>query len=305
MSRSFSKSISTACTALMTMTRLYSNQLLTSAGSLAMPVAILLAQPLAAGEPTPKDSSYGFSAGSPIRTGKQRGGVLDQTVYLESLRGPQGQVVTYKRIGSCCMFKTAEGPFGNGLLDKYEVNYEGLATPAVLYFDMYNSEPLQVPNGFGRSLDPPSAPAKALARTHAPAATTNATDKANATAATSAPVAVPAMTAEEYRDLIVNVADPLFGNPTAFLLVLPASNLRDIIANDQTTASENPTTRMSQYLTQEDIAYFKSIQGYNELQRCGLIVVVRNIERQRNRWATAHVPNYYGNFIRRSSIGST
>lgn len=74
--------------------------------------------------------------------------------YLEALAGPKGEKVYYVRKGSCCQFTTTNSPFENqGMLDIYEVKYDGLKDPKILYLNMYDSDTLKVPMGFTRSYE--------------------------------------------------------------------------------------------------------------------------------------------------------
>ncbi|MGE5926492.1 MAG: hypothetical protein ACM357_03995 [Gemmatimonadota bacterium] len=75
-------------------------------------------------------------------------GPRNEREFLRSLRGPAGQPVTFRRLGSCC-------PYGSppSLLDKYEVTYPGLATPVLLYLDMYVRRAVRAPRGFTRPHD--------------------------------------------------------------------------------------------------------------------------------------------------------
>lgn len=94
------------------------------------------------------DTSYGYTESNPIMVGKQGGGPLDERRFLNALTGPNGEQISYFRLGSCCYFKTKNGLYGNsGLLDKYQLNYKGLKTPIILYINMYDSDTLQVPVG--------------------------------------------------------------------------------------------------------------------------------------------------------------
>ncbi|MFC7668783.1 hypothetical protein ACFQT0_16455 [Hymenobacter humi] len=69
--------------------------------------------------------------------------------YLNALKGPQGQVVTYERQASCCPFKTRRGVVDNtGMLDVYAVTWEGKTTPVTLYINMYRGGRLLAPQGF-------------------------------------------------------------------------------------------------------------------------------------------------------------
>lgn len=96
------------------------------------------------------DSTYGYSQGNPIKVG----GVGEdppprrQHEYLQTLRGPNGETVRYERQGSCCQYETPKGFMGRGMLDMYEVTYDGLATPIVLYLTLYEHENPRPPRGF-------------------------------------------------------------------------------------------------------------------------------------------------------------
>jgi hypothetical protein len=94
---------------------------------------------------------YGFSETNPVLVASLggRSPVENEHIYLGRLRGPGGERVHYRRIGSCCEFPTPNGLFGDkGLLDQYEVTYDGLAHPLVLYLDMYDPGEAQAPTGF-------------------------------------------------------------------------------------------------------------------------------------------------------------
>ena len=90
-------------------------------------------------------SGYGYTEDDPIHVG---GGVNGEMEYLEHLRGPQGQKVRYERRGSCCFFESNESPFGSGMLDVYDVSYDGLAQPVTLYLNMYERKEPRAPEGF-------------------------------------------------------------------------------------------------------------------------------------------------------------
>lgn len=90
------------------------------------------------------DPQYGFSETSPVRvTGGYDTGSRNTYRYLNSLRGPAGEVVHYERVGTCCAFKTKKAVFGDSeLLEVYEVHYEGSVAKRV-YFNWYDDgEPL-------------------------------------------------------------------------------------------------------------------------------------------------------------------
>ncbi len=96
------------------------------------------------------DDSYGYTEQNPVKVGgaKQNQGPSNERRFLNALLGPGGEPVTYQRQGSCCPFKTRNGMMGSGLLDRYEVTYEGLKKPLIIYINMYDTAELKAPKGF-------------------------------------------------------------------------------------------------------------------------------------------------------------
>ncbi|WP_152559823.1 hypothetical protein [Hymenobacter sp. IS2118] len=97
-----------------------------------------------------EDATYGYTAENPVRVGGGRtAGARNQQRYLNALKGPKGQPVTYERQASCCAFKTRRGAVDNtALLDVYQVSWEGKSSPVTLYINMYRSGRLVAPQGF-------------------------------------------------------------------------------------------------------------------------------------------------------------
>jgi tetratricopeptide (TPR) repeat protein len=82
--------------------------------------------------------NYGLTEKTAIKTG---GGPKGEHDYLNMLCGPNGEKIKFKRLGSCCGFETPNSPFGRGntgFLDKYEVTYDGLKEPVIVYLNMYD-----------------------------------------------------------------------------------------------------------------------------------------------------------------------
>jgi hypothetical protein len=96
------------------------------------------------------DPSYGYSEKNPIKVGgvNNSEGPLNERRFLNALLGPDNQLIKYRRLGSCCPFDTPNGLMGGGLLDQYEITYEGLEKPIVLYINMYDYDVLLAPKGF-------------------------------------------------------------------------------------------------------------------------------------------------------------
>ncbi|WP_029905125.1 hypothetical protein [Prevotella sp. 10(H)] len=97
-----------------------------------------------------EDPTYGYTEENPIMVGSAGGsGPLNERRFLNALMGPDGEPITYTRIGSCCNFKTKNGLFDDGgLLDKYSVMHKGLEKEVILYINMYDSDVLKIPVGF-------------------------------------------------------------------------------------------------------------------------------------------------------------
>ena len=94
--------------------------------------------------PVSTDAEFGRVPAKPIRVGGA--GVYmasRQRRYFESVRGPGGETVTATRRGSA---PNAGGE--RGMVDVYEVTYEGLDKPLTLYVDSYHYENIAAPQGF-------------------------------------------------------------------------------------------------------------------------------------------------------------
>jgi hypothetical protein len=96
-----------------------------------------------------KDDTYG-SEKNPIMVGGvvDSNGPSNERAYLDLLAGPNGEEISYNRVSSCCAFKSDRGFMGKGLLDVYEVKYEGMKKPIMLYINMYDYQTLYAPVGF-------------------------------------------------------------------------------------------------------------------------------------------------------------
>lgn len=95
-----------------------------------------------------EDNTYGYSPENPVMVGGPEDGPKNERRFLHALAGPNGETLDYFRLGSCCPFPTEKGFMGGGLLDMYEINYEGCEEPVVLFINMYDSDKLRAPVGF-------------------------------------------------------------------------------------------------------------------------------------------------------------
>jgi hypothetical protein len=95
------------------------------------------------------DSTYGYQQHNPVKVGGLTNGPSNERRFLNGLRGPGGERVSYYRAGSCCPFKTPNGLMNNtGLLDKYLITWENSTDTLVIYINMYDEGDLKVPVGF-------------------------------------------------------------------------------------------------------------------------------------------------------------
>jgi len=94
------------------------------------------------------DKTYGYTEKNPVMVGGNQEGPENERRFLNALSGPNGEELDYYRIGSCCNFRTKNSNYGSGgLLDMYNVTYEGLIDGLVIYINMYDSDTLKVPVG--------------------------------------------------------------------------------------------------------------------------------------------------------------
>lgn len=92
------------------------------------------------------DKKYGYEPN--YKTSIKIGKIENEQAYLKALRGPNGEPVQFRRVSSCCGFKSKSAVFGQGLLDKYEVYYQGLKEPIILYLNGYDYNNPKAPVGF-------------------------------------------------------------------------------------------------------------------------------------------------------------
>lgn len=88
-----------------------------------------------------KDPNYGYTMENPIQIGgKDSNGPYRETIFLQNLRGPSGQKITYKR--------TSSFYYEGNILDAFEVSQPEFPEPVTLYFDTDRFAPVFAPVGF-------------------------------------------------------------------------------------------------------------------------------------------------------------
>ena len=96
-----------------------------------------------------KDKKYGYDADYPINLFFQntRNEKLNQERFLNALAGPKGEKITFTKLESCCPFPTKRTDLGAGLLDVYELKWDGQKKPVKLYLNIFEKGVLMVPVG--------------------------------------------------------------------------------------------------------------------------------------------------------------
>ena len=92
--------------------------------------------------PISSDPTFGFTQENPIRVGQgdPLTGPSMQRDYLNLLRGPNGESVTYVRSGSLST--------DDSIVDAYEITYGEPPVTAILYVDQYHDGQFRLPEGF-------------------------------------------------------------------------------------------------------------------------------------------------------------
>ena len=101
-----------------------------------------------------KDITYGYSLDNPVCLG-----VKDFALslaypekYFNSLTGPNGELIVFNRIKSCCPFKTVNSKnprFQNlAVLEMYSISYKGIKSPAIVYVNFFDQGNVLAPKGF-------------------------------------------------------------------------------------------------------------------------------------------------------------
>lgn len=96
-----------------------------------------------------KDKKYGYHQDYPINIfyRNTRDETINQDRFLKALAGPKGEKITFAKLESCCPFPSKRSNMGAGLLDVYELKWEGQKKPVILYLNIYEKGVLMVPMG--------------------------------------------------------------------------------------------------------------------------------------------------------------
>jgi hypothetical protein len=97
-----------------------------------------------------QNKKYGYDEDYPINVGfsTPEEGLKNQTLFLNALAGPKGEKIKYTKKESCCPYPTKKEAMGVGLIDKYEIVWDGIKKPIILYLNKYERGELLIPVGF-------------------------------------------------------------------------------------------------------------------------------------------------------------
>ena len=96
---------------------------------------------------TSTENKYGYTEQEPIKVG---GGTSAgyHFMFLQHLRGPNGEMLEVNRIGSCGVYLSPDSTltkFKEGVLTCFSINCSGFKEPRILYFDKYRVGNLYIP----------------------------------------------------------------------------------------------------------------------------------------------------------------
>jgi hypothetical protein len=95
------------------------------------------------------DKKYGYNKDYPVNIffNNTNNETINQERFINALAGPKGEKITFTKLESCCPFPTKRSDMGAGLLDVYELKWNGQKTPVLLYLNIYEKGVIKIPVG--------------------------------------------------------------------------------------------------------------------------------------------------------------
>ncbi len=95
------------------------------------------------------DKKFGYNKDYPINIffNNTNNETINQERFINALAGPKGEKITFTKLESCCPFPTKRSDMGAGLLDVYELKWDGQKKPVLLYLNIYEKGVIKVPVG--------------------------------------------------------------------------------------------------------------------------------------------------------------
>lgn len=100
---------------------------------------------------TSSDRKYAYDQDYPVNLGFMAVQTAEINVkrYFGALTGPNGEQLAYEKVDSCCPFPSPKNEMGAGIIDIYEVKWDGLKEPKRIYINLYEKGQVLAPQGFG------------------------------------------------------------------------------------------------------------------------------------------------------------
>ena len=97
-----------------------------------------------------KDKKYGYNQDYPVNVGFRtiEEGYINQVRFLNALAGPKGEKIKFEKKDACCPFPTKKNVMGAGTIDVYQITWEGIPKPILLYINRFEKGELMIPMGF-------------------------------------------------------------------------------------------------------------------------------------------------------------
>ncbi|MBB1194978.1 2-dehydro-3-deoxyphosphooctonate aldolase [Flavobacterium sp. SOK18b] len=95
------------------------------------------------------DKKYGYNKDYPVNIffNNTNNETINQERFINALAGPRGEKINFTKLESCCPFPTKRSDMGAGLLDVYELKWDGQKKPILLYLNIYEKGVIKVPVG--------------------------------------------------------------------------------------------------------------------------------------------------------------
>ena len=96
------------------------------------------------------DNKYGYDQDYPINISfiHEKQEDINIQYYFNSLEGPNGEKISYKKVDTCCPFPSKNSLMGAGTVGIYEVMLEGSNKKVMLYFNIFEKGKILCPKGF-------------------------------------------------------------------------------------------------------------------------------------------------------------
>jgi hypothetical protein len=96
------------------------------------------------------DNKYGYDQDYPINIGfiHEKQEDINIQYYFNSLEGPNGEKISYKKVDTCCPFPSKNSLMGAGTVGIYEVTFEGSNKKVMMYFNIFEKGKILCPKGF-------------------------------------------------------------------------------------------------------------------------------------------------------------